>query len=69
MGRFMKPAATDLDETLLRRLLRVGGLDVTSERARALLPLASALLASCDRLAALDLATGGGCGPDGEGTS
>jgi len=65
----MKPAAIDLDEILLRRLVRVGGLDLDSERARALLPLASALLASCNRLAALDLATGGGCGPDGEGTS
>ena len=64
----MKPAAIDLDETLLRRLLRVGGLDVDSERARALLPLASVLLASCDRLAALEFAIGGGCGPDGEGT-
>lgn len=68
-GMFMKPAATDLDEALLRRLLRVGGLDVNSDRARALLPLTSALLASCDRLAALDLALGGGCGPDGEGAT
>jgi hypothetical protein len=65
----MKPAAIELDENALRCLLRAGGLAVSGERARSLLPLASALLASCDRLAALDLAIGGGCGPDGEGTS
>lgn len=65
----MNPAATDLDETLVRRLLRVGGLDVDHERVRALLPVASALLVSCGRLAALDLAVGGGCGPDDAGSS
>lgn len=64
----MKFAAIALDETSLRSLLRVGGLDVSGERVRSLLPLVSVLLANCDRLAALDLAGSGGCGPDGEGT-
>jgi hypothetical protein len=44
-------------------LLRVGGLAVSAERALTLLPVASALLAGCDRLAALDLAGAAGCGP------
>ena len=63
----MKLAAIALDEKELRSLLRVGGLDVADGRARSLLPLVSALLAGCDRLAALDLASSGGCGPNGEG--
>lgn len=63
----MKLAAITLGEKELRSLLRVGGLDVPGERVRALLPLVVALLAGCDRLAALDLASGGGCRPDGEG--
>lgn len=63
----MEPATIELDHESLRSLLRVGGLDVSSERARSLLPLASALLAGCDRLATLDLASSGGCGPNSEG--
>jgi hypothetical protein len=57
--------AIDLDAETLRRCLRFGGLDVTVERAAALLPMVAALLAGCDRLAALDPSCPGGCGPDG----
>ena len=56
----------DLDAETLRRCLRFGGLEVSVERAAKLLPVVAALLAGCDRLAALDLSGAGGCGPDGE---
>ena len=57
--------AIDLDAETLRRCLRFGGLEVSVERAAALLPVVAALLAGCDRLSALDLSCAGGCGPDG----
>ena len=60
----MTLSAIDLDSETLRRLLRLGGLDVSAERAATLRPVVSALLAGCDRLAALHLASDGGCGPD-----
>ncbi len=56
--------AIDLDAETLRRCLRLGGLDVSVERAAMLMPVVAALLAGCDRLAALDLPCAGGCGPD-----
>jgi len=59
-------SAIELDAETLRRCLRVGGLDVSVERAATLLPVVSALLAGCERLAALDLASDGGCGPRGD---
>ena len=52
----------DIDAETLRRMLRAGGLEVTAERARAILPVALALLKGCDRLAALDIEGGGGSG-------
>ena len=51
---------------MLRRCLRLGGLEVDRDRAEAVLPLARALLAGCDRLAALDLAVPGGSGIAGD---
>ena len=62
----MTHAALDLDAETLRRCLRLGGLEVSGERAATLLPVAGALLAGCERLAALDLASDGGCGPRGD---
>jgi hypothetical protein len=41
-----------LDAGTLQRLVQVGGLDIPPDRAKALLTLFSALMASCDRLAA-----------------
>ena len=61
----MSSSAIDLDAETLRHCLRLGGLDLSVERAATLLPVVAALLVGCDRLAALDLATEGGCGPDG----
>jgi hypothetical protein len=43
-------------------MLRAGGLEVTAERARAILPVALALLKGCDRLASLDIEGSGGSG-------
>ncbi len=60
----MSLSAIDLDAETLRHCLRLGGLDVSVERAAVLLPVVAALLAGCDRLAALDLSCAGGCGPD-----
>ena len=62
---FVNLSTTELDAETVRRCLRLGGLDVSVERAAMLLPVVTALLAGCDRLAALDLASAGGCGPDG----
>ena len=59
----MHHVGAELDAPLLRQLLQVGGLVVSAERALTLLPVAAALLAGCDRLATLDLASEGGCGP------
>ena len=61
----MTSSAIELDAETLRRCLRLGGLEVSGERAVALLPVVVALLAGCERLAALDLSSEGGCGPDG----
>ncbi len=62
----MTGSAVELDAETLRRCLRLGGLEVTGERAAALLPVVAALLAGCERLVALDLASEGGCGPGNE---
>jgi hypothetical protein len=62
-GQAVSLAVSELDASKLRHLLRVGGLEVSHERAALLLPMAAALLAGCDRLAALDLSSAGGCGP------
>jgi len=43
-----------LDAETLQRLVQVGGLDIPVERARPLLVLFSALMASCSRLTAVD---------------
>jgi hypothetical protein len=43
-------------------MLRAGGLEVTVERASAILPVALALLKACDRLAYLDIEGAGGSG-------
>jgi hypothetical protein len=64
-GASVTLSAIDLDAETLRRCLRLGGLEISGARATLLLPAVSALLAGCDRLAALDLSTAGGCGPNG----
>lgn len=64
-GASVTHSAIELDAETLRRCLRLGGLEVSAERAATLLPVAGALLAGCERLAALDLASQGGCGPEG----
>jgi len=61
----MTLVAVELDAETLRRCLRLGGLEVSGERAAALLPVVAALVAGCDRLAALEPASADGCGPDG----
>jgi hypothetical protein len=50
----MRKAAVKLrlDAETLQRLVQLGGLDIPPERAKALLPLFSALMASSNRLAA-----------------
>jgi hypothetical protein len=50
----MAKSTEGLDAAGLRRVLRLGGLDVPQDRAAALLPLYSALMSSCDRLAKVD---------------
>jgi len=62
----MSDAAIELDAETLRRCLRLGGLAVSAERAGALLPAVAALLAACERVAALELSCEGGSGPTGE---
>jgi hypothetical protein len=62
----MSDAAIELDAKTLRRCLRLGGLAVSAERAAALLPAVAALLAACERVAALELSCEGGSGPIGE---
>ena len=56
------PSRDDIDAETLRRMLRAGGLEVTVERARTILPVALALLKGCDRLASLDIDGPGGSG-------
>ena len=53
---------SDIDAKTLRRMLQVGGLEVTVERAERILPVARALLNGRDRLAALDIEGPGGAG-------
>ena len=52
----------DIDAETLHRMLRAGGLEVTAERARAILPVALALLKGCDRLASFEIEGSGGSG-------
>ena len=56
------PSPDVIDAETLRRMRRASGLVVTAERARAILPVALALLKGCDRLAALDIEGTGGSG-------
>jgi hypothetical protein len=56
-------SSKDLDAALLRRMAELGGLKLPAERAQTLLPLAKALLASCEKLEPLDLSAKGGAGP------
>jgi hypothetical protein len=50
----MAKSTAGLDAAALRRVARLGGLELPEDRAAALLPLYSALMSSCDRLAAVD---------------
>jgi hypothetical protein len=62
--------APALDPAGLRLLLRIGGLDISEERAARALPVVRALLEGCDRVAALGLDLPGGsgmAGPPGRG--
>ena len=61
----MSRAAPELDPQTLRRCLRIGGLEISAERAEALLPAVAALLAACERVAAIELSCEGGIGPPG----
>jgi uncharacterized membrane protein len=53
----------ELDGEQLRHCVRLGGLEISAERAAKLLALANALLKGCARLEALDLTAKGGSGP------
>ena len=55
-------ASKNLDVELLRRTAELGGLKLPAKRAEKLLPLAKALLKSCEKLEALDLEAKGGAG-------
>jgi hypothetical protein len=55
-------SSKDLDAALLRRCAELGGLTLPADRAEALLPLAKALLKSCEKLEPLDLTAKGGAG-------
>ena len=50
----MAKSTEGLDAAGLRRVARLGGLDLPEDRAAALLPLYAALMSSCDRLAKVD---------------
>ena len=50
----MAKSTEGLDAAGLRRVARLGGLDLPEDRAAALLPLYSALMSSCDRLVRVD---------------
>ena len=52
----------ELDAGQLRHCVRLGGLEISDERATKLLPLANALLKGSARLEALDLTAKGGSG-------
>jgi hypothetical protein len=56
-------SSKDLDAVLLRRCAELGGLKLPAGRAEALLPLAKALLKSCEKLEPLDIKAKGGAGP------
>jgi len=56
----MPSTPIELDAGLLRRCVRLGGLEISEERAAKLIPLMKALLAGCERLVALDLTAKGG---------
>jgi hypothetical protein len=50
----MGKSTAGVDTAGLRRVARLGGLDLPEDRAAALLPLYSALMSSCDRLVKVD---------------
>ena len=52
----------EIDAEQLRRLVSLGGLELSHERAIKLLPLANALLKGCARLEALEFSAKGGRG-------
>jgi hypothetical protein len=62
----MAKSTEGLDAANLRRVARLGGLDLPEERAAALLPLYAALMSSCDRLVRVDPAWAGKPAPDME---
>jgi hypothetical protein len=62
----MAKSTDGLDAGSLRRVARLGGLDLSEERAAALLPLYSALMSSCDRLVKVNPAWAGRLPPDME---
>ena len=62
----MAKSTEGLDAASLRRVARLGGLDMPEARAAALLPLYSALMSSCDRLANVDPDWAGKPGPERE---
>jgi hypothetical protein len=55
-------SSKNLDVELLRRMAELGGLRLPERRAKTLLPLAKALLRSCEKLETLDLSAKGGAG-------
>jgi hypothetical protein len=55
-------SSKSLDVEQLRRMAELGGLSLPEKRAETLLPLAKALLRSCEKLEALDLSARGGAG-------
>jgi len=52
----------EIDAEQLRRLVSLGGLELSHERAFKLLPLASALLKGCAHLETLEFSAKGGSG-------
>ena len=58
----MASSPKELDVEQLRVCVRLGGLEISKERAAKLLPLARALLKGCRSLEALDLTATGGAG-------
>ncbi|HVY98052.1 MAG TPA: hypothetical protein VHA35_01025 [Dongiaceae bacterium] len=62
----MARSTEGLDAAGLRRVVRLGGLDMPEDRAAALLPLYAALMSSCDRLAAVDPGWAGRPAPERE---
>ena len=60
----MPPPDPAIDAATLQSWLALGGLAIPVERAARVLPVAAALLAAGERLAALELAASGGSGPE-----